>query len=228
MTDVKWLMTQVADLEFDVNQAQEKVDLCKERLAIRQRQLQELINAGETTGDHIRDLIIRATGSDNAQLESAYRKLEERLKGHTGEFVLFTYSKMECVRHVFMPSPGHENIYDDIWYTAVGILKDDKLRPGGRGVEFPIDQYALSAGNRPCGLKFKREQDIRFDSWRDASQEISVYAEADTNLRRDLQFCVSDDAVRAWFDSGGRDGKKLFDECCVLLSKLALQPTDDG
>lgn len=217
----------IAEIDAKVAAAEEGVVTLKQQRGDLYRTLRERILYGGTTGDDIRDLVIQATGSDNAELESKYRKLNERLKGHAGEFILFTFSTVVCTKHVFMPSPGNENAYEEVWYTAVGILKENALRLNAHEIEFDIDQYAVASGDMPFHLEFKAMKSLR-TGYRYVHLQFDRYAEASAEYRRNPKLCIGDEAVRTWFDAGGKDGKKLFDTCCVLLSKLVLQPTEDG
>src|SRR3989344_8455737 len=91
----------IAEIDAKVAAAEEGVVTLKQQRGDLYRTLRERILHGGTTGDDIRDLVIQATGSDNAELESRYRKLNERLKGQDRKSTRLNSSHMSISYAVF-------------------------------------------------------------------------------------------------------------------------------
>ncbi len=186
--------------------------------------LQKAIEAGDTTGDPIRDLVVRTNSDFDAELEARYRKLETRLQGKTGELVLFTYSVEKCTKHVFIPTRHSQNEYDDFWYAACGVLSNDKLRLRRR-ISLPVEELIVAGFNWFHEMKFEIEKGDPFDNFDLSSPKLDGYAEVTTSSNSQLMFLAGDDAVKLWFAERRQPGQ--FRKCCDLLSKLVLEPTEE-
>ena len=217
------LTSEIDAIETRIRTVQEQLEGLRSLQRVLFTKLKERLANGETTGDHIRDIVVRFKGTYDEELERRYRKLEERLQGKAGELVLFTYSINKCTRRVFVPTPRDQNEYDDFWYVVCGVLSNDKLRLAKR-ISLPIEQLITAGFSLFCEMKFDIEKDDPFDDFYHSSPALDGYADITVRDGHELMFLVGDDAVRLWFTQ--RRQPQQFRKCCDLLGKLVLEPTE--
>jgi hypothetical protein len=127
----------------------------KER-AERAAELRRRIEAGETTGDPIRDFLVWLWPLDHEEALPHYRALAERLKGRTGQYVLMIERRDASGGGMRTLGPSVKETF------TLGILKDDRLalkRDDGklaRGtLAFPTGRHAS------CGDGYRKEAAAR-------------------------------------------------------------------
>ncbi|HWB34256.1 MAG TPA: hypothetical protein VG753_02990 [Candidatus Paceibacterota bacterium] len=98
--------------------------------------LRDNIKAGSTTGDRIRDLLIRVHGVSD-ELETIYRQLDAELIGRRGEFVLLSYIVKERAY-------GIRDDMRSVDYYRLGVLEGEELiYREGIGTTLPISRYLM-------------------------------------------------------------------------------------
>ncbi len=190
------------------------------------------IEKGEvTTGDNIRDLVIRLKGASDIELEKRLKIVESKISSKKGELALFTYAQDE-ISWQRKGGPGNSAEGRHIvWYVACGVLADDTLRIEKNKIVFPIDRYAVSLYSwmHLSEMQFKIRKDPftrerRYDE-KDLVYAIDAYAHPEDDVYRSLKLVVGDKEVEAFLASHKRF-KDSFENVCALLSHLILQPTD--
>lgn len=238
MTDVKWRTQQIKDLNFNINKAEENLTLWKEKLSHHRRELRKLLDAGETTGDHIYDLAARIGREDETELQERLRIVQALLTGKVGELVLLTYAQSE----IYMsrrggPGPGESwDKYDDVWYIACGILTDEKLQIEKNAIILPIDQYVVSPydglGRKDLAFTLQknpftgRRKILRDDEG--LVYRLEAYATPEADHYDLLRLIVGDAEVQEFLNTLERkrmckNASGHFRECCNLLRKLVLE-----
>jgi hypothetical protein len=226
-------MSAVREVLSDVQYSTRCVEKCEEdlkaaraTLAERTKKLQDLLAAGGTTGDRLRDLVIRNDGVDEESL-SLYRGLESRLKGRAGEFVLIRYSVK--VRQRF-GGDIHESDFAHQIYFRIAQLSGEELRLETYFVDFsciglPIGKYLTGVWPRSSvyvPVVEGEAQEGSLFSWSDADDTPPQLIEylKEVPFKEDL--LIGDDAIkRALAKVRSED---FFAKAAERLGRLILQP----
>ncbi len=141
------MVTVLEDLHTQKNNKEKDVAELNRRIQDQSSKISQEIRAGATTGDWVRDLVLRVHGL-NPELEAKYRPLNEALKGKKGELILIAF---ECVVGSIFRS---DRIYPEfkrlVKLFRLGILHDEKLvcegnstflLSGVSGIILPASQY---------------------------------------------------------------------------------------
>jgi hypothetical protein len=108
-------------------------DLMQERTNLVEA-LRKEVAEGHSTGDPIRDLMLRAGYGVQREHERAVRDIADMIAGKKGELVYLTVNCRVRTKHVF----GHGWEFENVVRQCVGILSDDTLHIKN-GVQLPID-----------------------------------------------------------------------------------------
>jgi len=107
--------------------------------------LSRKIEAGDSTGDHIQDLVILHHGFEHfVEVCAAYRAFEEKLKGKKGELFLLFFRYNITDEH-YLPHGWRE-------FFRLGVLEGEDLiwneKDGlGKSISVPVSRYVYA--NRP-------------------------------------------------------------------------------
>lgn len=82
------------------------------------------IEAGQTTGDPVKDFVLLRFGDNAIELER-YHKLNDAVSGKTSELMVATYIEEVCVIHTFT---GGGNKYKRVQHFLCGILTGESLQ----------------------------------------------------------------------------------------------------
>lgn len=192
--------------------------------AFRTKLLQDEIAKGDTTGDPLRDLVIRAYGL-NDEITAQYRQLQDRLVGKKGEFVLIRYHSE--VRQRFGGEVRSSDFRHEMHFR-IGVLQTEQLclTTISHLVTLPIPQYLQGVwgiGARSVVADGKPSPGTFFEciDSEDQPPPLAHYM-TEAHLAGDL--LIGDDAVRAELVKN-RDGE-FFNVAAERLGRLILQPTD--
>lgn len=183
-----------------------------------------------TSGDHIRDLVLRVHHAPDPDIEKRLKAVETKFAGKVGELALFTF----CRNVVTLSRRGgpHDSFdrYSDIWFMACGIITGEKLLIESRKIVFPIDRYAVARHSMLADIRFAIAdnpftQKLEIGE-RESRYALHDYATPERDPYQELLLATGDTEVRTWMDSH-RAYKGQFKVCCDLLSKLILEPTDE-
>lgn len=181
------------------------------------------IEAGETTGDHIRDMVIRTYGFD-PEAEEKYREFEKRLAGKQGEFVLVAYSGERNKRHIF--GKGWER--ESAEFFRLGVLEGEELvcRNAPVYITLPTSRYIQDQNTFfPKGAELGRlltikQGDLFVDPFFDESPPP-----LETFVRNpQAGLVLGDKAVENWLENHLMLG--FYKPAADALSKLILEPTE--
>ena len=223
------LTTEIDAIETRIRSSQE---LLEDLRLIRQDRFTKLkarLENGETTGSHARDLVILSKSAFDTELEAKYRKLEERLKGHAGELILFTFT-IKVVTFSRRGGPGPGQSFDETenrWGVACGVLKEDTLRLKESRVVLPICSYAIAGYGWDALLEFRLDTNplvSRGLSSRPLAEYANETGQKYENGQLKTQILIGDTAVRDWFQREKQPEE--FRKCCDLLGKFLLEPTN--
>lgn len=231
---VKDALRDLSDARVTLISAKRESDAKETVLNERRAALKALLDNGKTTGDTVRDLVVRSTGDINEELEEKYRRLEKRLTGFKDELMLLTAEvAITTMSRRGGPLPGQNwDRRDSAWTVACGVLANERLRLDGKHIALPVDQYAISsyiAGRS----KYKTEINFRIDpdsknplhARNLVSATLEAYAEYDCGPTWNVPtFCIGDKEVREWFE---REAEDQFEKCSELLGKSTLVQTFD-
>ena len=224
------------DLTSEIDAIESRISTVQEQLEglrfVRKElftKLEARLENGATTGCHARDLVIRSKSRFDTELEAKYRKLEERLKGHVGELILFTLT-IEVATMSRRGGPGQSwDQTENNWGVACGVLQDDVLRLKESVVVLPICSYAISAYDWDAQLEFRLDTNP-LTSPDLSSHQLEGYADVTgekyENRQLKTQIHIGDTAVREWFEREKQPEE--FRKCCDLLGKFLLEPTAEG
>ena len=225
------LTSEIDAIETRISTAQEQLEGLRSVREELFTKLKARLENGETTGYHAQDLVIRSKSAFDAGLEAKYRKLDDRLKGHAGELVLFTFT-IEVVAFSRRGGPGPGQSWDETenrWGVACGVLKEDTLRLKESKVVLPICSYAIAGYGWNVLLEFRLDTNplvSRGLSSHQLAEYADVTGEKYENGQLKTQILIGDTTVREWFEQERQPEK--FRKCCDLLGKLVLEPTTEG
>src|SRR3989344_8695596 len=192
-----------------------------EPIATHTERIRERIQEGETTGDRIRDFVLLRGGYDERE-EERYRKIDEALRGHTGEFVLVKYWEHVCIRHVLIPRPGHENVYEDRDRYLAGTLQDEKLvfSLKTRSCSLPTAKRVLLL--HPKGEPGKNTRPIAEELMFGPNHFLLDGAPLPQGVGEHMvsRVIVGDKNVKDWLST--ESTPKIYEKCAELLGKLIL------
>lgn len=221
----------ITALDAEIAGTQSRLRLLETRRATAIADRAKAIATGKTTsGDHIRDLVLRIHCTPDESLEKRLRTVESRFAGKVGDIALFTFSRnLVTSRRRGGPGDSH-NEYSFIWYIACGIVADERLRIESGKITFPINRYVVGQHAIFADAQFAVAEDpftrkLEIDE-RKSHYGIDDYARPERDVYGELFLIIGDAEVRAWMDSK-RQYKGQFKICCNLLSKLILEPTDE-
>ncbi len=144
MVSVQARITGIESLQNVIATKEKELVTLRQELAMRNGQLRAELAKGCTTGDPLRDLVIRAHGIDLALTEN-YRSVEEKLKCKTGEFVMVLYHAKVRQRYGGRIS---ESDYRHETHFRIGMLTTERLKlmpveslMTSSPITLPIDKY---------------------------------------------------------------------------------------
>lgn len=185
--------------------------------------------AGETTGDHIRDMVAVHHGFEHFDtLVEAYRTFEKQLVGHTGEFVLISYQAEVPFRH---HSRGVDTQLRDLF--RLGVLEGEQLiwarTPGGNSITLPVPRYVSGNGELAVENIFSRRYSMdRGPGLLGAHILRSVEGiEAPQEIRSSYihEILIGDEAVKEWVKKRPfKLDQAAFEKAGQLLGKFDLEP----
>ncbi len=208
------------------------IDLKNARIHGYTKDLRERLANGETTGDPLKDLVLKTHGWD-PEAEEKYAALERQLAGKKGEFVLLFYHSQRDTRHIFGRGWEHESAD----YYRIGVLEGEKLI----GVEettftnatlitLPVSRYIRDTPGiflesdkvrRPLEV---REHDIFEREYHDPGPyPLGCWIKGKGSRLSEL--VIGDEAVKEWLDKRHMSG--LYKTAADALSKLVLEPTEE-
>ncbi|HVZ75697.1 MAG TPA: hypothetical protein VG934_00250 [Candidatus Paceibacterota bacterium] len=214
--------------------------------------LRRRINAGESTGDRLRDLVLSLYGFD-ALFEDSARAFERELAGKKGEFVLLHFQASTPFRHALTETTYHSNDY-----VRMGVLAGEHLI-GAMGVgilasteqiTLPVHQYIQVAQIMMFeaeGIQVKPEKGNIFAAhWIQNAHppELEKYLYAkrtekagalglpslfgpghvDRRESRMREIVIGDELITKWLKEHHMMG--LYKSAAIALSKLILEPTE--
>ena len=112
------------EMETDLAAMDIQMQELRHKISVLQDDVSKRIRAGATTGDKIRDLVLAY--SLGKERETQLRNVEAALAGNVGKLVLLACWGETCTRHVMVPTPGHENVYEDYEYFLIGVLTGER------------------------------------------------------------------------------------------------------
>lgn len=186
------------------------------------------LEAGETTGDRITDLMLRVHGFDQGMIEK-YAALEAQLEGRRGEFVLISFDTSVPFKHTMTHTEDrHASCY------RIGVLEDEHLKIGEsfgmKIITFPVSRYIygeksilMNEKNLPHTLPIEIG-DLFEHYFHGMNPPLlsELLQEVDEELRG---IFIGDDAVKGWLKRHLMPG--LFKPAADALSKLILEPTTE-
>lgn len=229
--DIYPRIANVEELKRELVVLEKRVASMHTRINARLKLVQDAIAGGETTGDPLRDLVIRAHGLDKA-LEDKYRKLQAALTGKKGEFVLLSF-------HADIPWKfgGRSIETREAQCYRLGVLEGEELVWVENESSFLGPQISLFVSRYTQG-----ETHIFFDS-KDLKRPLLVEKEnifthgfssasSYPPLLHQLlggewqeSIIIGDRAVKAWLKKKCMSG--LYKPAADALSKLILEPTEN-
>ncbi|MBI2004740.1 hypothetical protein HYS79_01085 [Patescibacteria group bacterium] len=191
------------------------------------KKVRKAFAAGESTGDHIRDMVLTVHGLDH-KLEEKYRELEGKLKGKRGEFVLLSYHAKIPFKHSMT---GVE--YRDASCFRLGVLEGEELVwKDGDGlsamvspVTFHISRYIKSEEGyiRPGdNLGGVVQKNIFARGYDEGPPPLHALMRSEGG-----EIVIGDEAVKKWLEERGIVMEALFVPAAAALSKLILEPTTE-
>ncbi|MBI5003758.1 hypothetical protein HZC00_01555 [Candidatus Kaiserbacteria bacterium] len=230
--DMEQLILGVQGIKDSLASLRAQISAYEKALAERMQMLAKAIEEGETTGDAMRDLVIRFHQKDDDVLTAKYRAIDEALKGKKGEFVLVTFPGRRLVKHVFIG----ESEYAHVTYYRLGVLKNegvtcppryrtsDQVAPTidvSRYVEGEVGLLMKGDLSRPLSVV---EENIFREFYSDHDPR-PLYIILQEEGSWEDKIIIGDDAVKQWLDEVYMPG--LYKPAADALSKLILEPTDD-
>ncbi len=94
----------------------------------------KLIRSGQTTGNRLTDEVILLRGLDG---DAIARINAFSADWSLGQEVLISVPRLKCTRHVFIPTPGHDNEYVTLIGYIYGIPSGEGIMVNGKGKEHP-------------------------------------------------------------------------------------------
>ncbi len=208
--------------------AKKEADLKRLRVELETRNdllIKEIEEKGGTSGDSLRDLVIRVYGL-NEEITQQYRALQERLKGCEGEFVMIRYAAQ--VRQRF----GGELRGSDFLYEShfrLGVLRGEELcleRSGASSptITLPIVQYLQGVWGEGMWRATLEESPVKGDlfEWFGPDENPPLLVDYLRDVKEDI--FIGDKAVKAGLARGGNE--KCFAQAAERLGRLVLQPTE--
>jgi hypothetical protein len=187
--------------------------------------LRPRVTNGETTGDRIRDLVIRAHGV-NEEIEQKCRDFESQLKGKKGEFALLSWGAK--IRK-YGPTDG----YRTVDFYRLGVLEGEELVWHNElHVTLPITQH-IGGEERSTlhGMEvFSLQKSNIFAQYGEHPRVLLVHLLSQIKIPppwlafSSLQILIGDEAVKTWLKNTGMES--LFKPAADVLSKLILEPTE--
>jgi hypothetical protein len=222
LRDVQLAMLRKAELEDD----HKKV---KGILAAHTAELKRLLEAGNTTGDRLRDLVIRSDGVDEESL-SLYRGLENRLKGRAGEFVLIRYPAEIRIR---FGGDSRSSDYNHEIHFRIGILTGEVLQTinprlgGGPVIALPVQRFLVGPWPQSFAWRVVAESHVfeveDFFDWSTPEGQPPQLIRYLKEERFVGDLLIGDDAIkRALAEVLSGD---FFAQAAERLGRLVLQPT---
>lgn len=227
----------VQDLVQKIQKSEARVSECEAALKAAQEAkhaglvaLRVFLGMGETTGNRLVDLVVRAGGWLNDPILPKVRELEARLKGKEGEFVLIHWSGEARTR---FGGSIREGDFEHREFCRIGILAAEELKLV-RGSEGSLPSIALPVVDRFLNGRWAysfmattfEEKPVEeagdFFEWTGDEQPptLTKYL-VDESLAKNL--LIGDDEVRTALKASGDEEK--FAEAAERLGRLVLQPT---
>ena len=188
--------------------------------------IRKAVKAGESTDDHIRNMVLVVHGLDT-ELEKKYRALEGLLAGKKGEFVLLSYdvnvpfkfsaTSVEC---------RHASFYRIGVLEGEGLAWMDKNDPftSYSPITLPVSRYLsgkesyFHSGDNTGGVSVRNIFAHAHNHEDPPSLHALMQGEAGGSV------VIGDEEVRKWLKEHRMEA--LFEPAAAALSKLILEPTD--
>lgn len=197
-------------------QAREQVKLLRER-----------IQAGESTGDHIRDFVILSYGI-NPEVEQKFRDLEAKLSEHQGEFVLMVTKREHfpgCTGFGHKPRDDEYVVEEEIYIGVVASGELDLDTTRIHGASLPTGSHTrcrdmwrseveLAEGNMSPG--FLNDLALIGVEFKRRSHRFSLH---DDGPDYHIDVKVGDDEVKAWFEAKGKKYLIVFQKSAKMLGR---------
>lgn len=189
------------------------------------KDLQSRVENEETTGDRVRDLVIRVHGVDDV-IEQKYRSTEARLIGKKGEFVLISYKTQIRTRHTF----GRGWEYRGAKWFRLGVLEGEQLVWNPKVfITLPVSRYVGAESSAYFGdtiLALSRDvQKENIFALHDIDDSPPLLIEQVQEQHGPIvEFVIGDADVRGWLKEHLMED--LFKLAAGALSKLILEPTE--
>lgn len=225
MTSINALLARVNSKRDRVSQASAALAKRKDELSAAERQLKEALEAGMSSGNHVKDLVLRQRGGLDLSMFYRLVPIDEKLMNRAGELVLMMYVQ-QMVTFSQRGGPGDSSdLTNSFDFFACGVLSSDMLRWGKRGIELPVDQFVYTWTQFPSNkLKFVRRfpQNAHYPKSLPAIAEASCATgwEPGTSFGNTVHIIVGDADVRAVFEH--LKAADAFAQCCEMLNKLVL------
>lgn len=218
LNTIHFLCAKRAGVEVDLNELQR---LIKTKTA----QLRGEIEVGGTTGDKVRDLVLRAGGAVDDPLLPKYRELQAKLAGKRGEFVMIRYSVR--IDYVFGSVSNNGELGREEHFR-IGLLAGKDLRlgtalGGSPVITLPVDCYKQGhwPRSRAYGISFEKPHpdaspQLDFFEYRRSDDPPSLLQYlTDPYLTPCL--VIGDEVFRTELDKIGSSG--FFDVACKALGR---------
>ena len=209
--------------EIDNSRKVKAAELSAEESTLRKR-----LAAGETTGDPLQDLVIRAHGygKDLADVLARYRELEGMLKGKKGEFILLSFHAQIPFKHTMTSVECR-----DARCYRLGVLTDESLVwAGERGplgyysITIPVSQFIYGEGYLAPPNLPPQKGDLFAQMHRHADPHaLSLMMEEGYGWKEVL--IIGNDAVKKWLNS--HIMPELYKVAADALGMLELEPTEE-
>src|SRR4030042_3937990 len=154
-------------------------------------EIQQRIKDGETTGDQLKDFVITRYLMPSEEIEQRFRALQDRFKGHQGQYVMVVQRKQEriCFRG---PGQDRDSDYIEKDELNIGVLADDALIIDPRKGSF---FFPTGGKHATCNRPYSENPVTIHDG------NLTIYLFEDMGLKAspDLQILVGDKEVTEWF-----------------------------
>lgn len=198
------------------------------------REISDRLEAGETTGDHIKDMVILHYGLDHFDaIVEAHCEFEKRLAGHKGEFVLVSYKFDVQDEHVIPRG------WRDCW--RFGVLEGEQLIETSLSrtlsfeeISIPVSRYIY--GDRPVVDENIFHQHYGYSD--PSPTMLGLYILKGIPLikwpesigdSRITELVIGDDAFEEWRKKNPRQVKDDFlAKAKSVLRKFDLEPMDEN
>lgn len=226
-------VTEVDGLLREKRALEEELRMNGANILLRTNQLQDFLRAGGTTGDVVRDLVLRAHGYAPG-FEANYRTFGKSLAGKKGEFALVIYEGQRVVGHDF----GKGAMYAEAIFYRLGVLQSEELvLLGTESISLPIPRYI---GGEVTFIPSEPDIESQLSQRYLRPHPMNILAQADSfdtppsllklaeyvpiHGRMSSGLWVGDEAVRAQLENCGMPG--LFEPAAAALGRLILTPTE--